>query len=184
MNAVLFTGHRIDSPDRTESRFPPEAEPMARAAILNVLASERSQAPLAGFSGAANGGDILFLEVCRELGIPFHILLALPEAEFIRKSVEPAGADWVARFHALADISKPRVMPHNSSGGLWARNNRWMIDAALALKPKEFVLLALWDGETGDGPGGTEDMVTSARQNGARFIHLDTRQLFIRTAKP
>jgi len=184
MNAVLFTGHRIDSPDRAEARFPPEAEPIARSAIAEVLAAESGKGPITGFSGGANGGDILFLEVCRELGIAFEILLALPEAEFIRKSVEPASADWVARFHALAAVSKPHVMPATSKENLWARNNLWMIESALALKPEEFVLLALWDGETGDGPGGTEDMVTTARQRGARFIHLDTRKLFIRTAKP
>jgi len=184
MNAVLFTGHRIDSLDRTESRFPPESEHIARAAISEVLTAESSKAPLTGFSGGASGGDILFLEVCHELGIPFHILLALPEADFIRKSVQPAGENWVTRFHALAALSKPRIMPDASKEGLWARNNRWMIESALALKPKEFVLLALWDGETGDGPGGTENMVTTARQKGARFIHLDTRKLFIRTARP
>jgi len=184
MNAVLFTGHRIDLADRAEPRFPPEAEPIARAAILEVLAAESGKGPLTAFSGGANGGDILFLEVCRELGIPFHILLALPEAEFIRKSVAPAGADWVARFHALAALSKPIVMPDHSKEDLWVRNNRWMIGSARAVKPKEFVLLALWDGESGDGPGGTEDMVKMAREEGARFIQLDTRKLFIRTARP
>jgi hypothetical protein len=184
MNAVLFTGHRIDSPDRPQPRFPPESEFIARAVIAQVLIAEQSNGPLTAFAGAASGGDILFLEVCRELDIPFQILLALPEAEFIRKSVEPAGADWVARFHALAAVARPRVMQDNSSEGLWARNNRWMIESALVLKPKEFVLLALWDGQTGDGPGGTEDMITTARQHGARFIHLDTRKLFIRTARP
>jgi hypothetical protein len=184
MNSVLFTGHRIDSGDRKETRFPPEAEPIARAVIWQVLAAESRKAPLIGFSGGANGGDILFLEVCRELEIPFQILLALPEPDFIRKSVAPAGANWVARFQALAAMSKPHVMPDNSSQGLWARSNRWMIESALAPKPKDFILLALWDGATGDGPGGTEDMVATARQNGARFIHLDTRKLFIRTARP
>jgi hypothetical protein len=38
-------------------------------------------------------------------------------------------------------------------------------------------LIALWNGATGDGPGGTEDMVKRAQDRGATFIHLDARKL-------
>ncbi len=179
---ILFTGHRIDSPDRAAPRFPQYAEPIARRAILNVLEEEKTKGQVLGMAGAANGGDILFLEACRQLGIPFEILLAIPESEFIEASVKAANGNWVERFHALASLSKPIVMANQTKEGLWARNNQWMIQSALAHARKELVILALWDGQTGDGPGGTEDMVNSAQQHGARFIHLDTRKLFIRTA--
>jgi hypothetical protein len=39
-------------------------------------------------------------------------------------------------------------------------------------------VIALWDGSSGDGPGGTEDMVTKARTRGAKTIVLNTRTLF------
>jgi hypothetical protein len=184
MNVVLFTGHRIDSPGRTHPRFPAEAEPIAHAAIREFLNEEKSKGPLTGLSGGANGGDILFLEACRELGIPFQMLLALPEDEFIRKSVEAPAGHWTQRFRALAAVSKPRVMANQTKDGLWARNNKWMVESALAFAPEDFVLLALWDGQSGDGPGGAADMVNVAQQHGARFVHLDTRKLFIRTARP
>jgi hypothetical protein len=35
----------------------------------------------------------------------------------------------------------------------------------------------LWNGATGDGPGGTEDMVDRAKDRGATFIHVDARKL-------
>ena len=179
---ILFTGHRVDSPYRPAPRFPEYAEPIARREILKVLENEKAKGPVLGIAGAANGGDILFLEACRQLDIPFEILLALPEAEFVDESVKASTGNWVKRFHALASLSKPIVMANQKKEGLWARNNQWMIQSALAHAPKELILLALWDGKTGDGPGGTEDMVNSAQKHGARFIHLDTSKLFIRTA--
>jgi hypothetical protein len=39
-------------------------------------------------------------------------------------------------------------------------------------------LIALWDGEAGDGPGGTEDMVNLAKERGARVVHLNTKEIF------
>ena len=34
-------------------------------------------------------------------------------------------------------------------------------------------LIALWDGKSGDGPGGTADMLQVARSRGARTVVLD-----------
>jgi hypothetical protein len=35
----------------------------------------------------------------------------------------------------------------------------------------------LWDGETGDGPGGTEQMVEAARARDVDVVRLDARRL-------
>jgi hypothetical protein len=53
-----------------------------------------------------------------------------------------------------------------------------MLHNALALGAQRTTLIALWEGGTGDGPGGTEHMVAKAEQRGAKKIHLDTRELF------
>jgi hypothetical protein len=39
-------------------------------------------------------------------------------------------------------------------------------------------LIALWDGEAGDGAGGTQDMVNRADESGAKTIILPTKQIF------
>ena len=52
-----------------------------------------------------------------------------------------------------------------------------MLHNALFLSRDQLTLIALWNGATGDGPGGTEDMVERAKNRGARFIHLDTKKL-------
>ena len=54
-----------------------------------------------GIAGGANGGDILFLEACKEAGISTRMLLALPEDQYITASVDNEDKSWVRRFHAL-----------------------------------------------------------------------------------
>jgi hypothetical protein len=62
--------------------------------------------------------------------------------------------------------------------GIWQRNNMWMLHNALALGRDKVTLIALWDGQKGDGPGGTEHMVATARGRGAKVVILDTKRLF------
>lgn len=104
-------------------------------------------APKLGVAGAASGGDILFHEVCAELGIPTHVYLALPENSFINESVAPAEGNWVERFRALLQSKKEKEvrqlaetdeMPKwlrdkDLDYGIWQRNNLWMLHNALAL---------------------------------------------------
>jgi hypothetical protein len=61
---LLFTGHRIDSPNRAKPRFPAEKESVAREAIRTAVAQEKdlTSGAIVGIAGGANGGDILFLE--------------------------------------------------------------------------------------------------------------------------
>jgi hypothetical protein len=52
-----------------------------------------------------------------------------------------------------------------------------MLHTALAISNDDLVMIALWNGDVGDGAGGTEDMVERAKNRGATFIHLDARKL-------
>jgi hypothetical protein len=185
---VLFTGHRIDAPGRSQPRFPADSESVARSAITNMLAAELQQGKVLGVAGGANGGDILFLEACLHFQIPYQMRLALPEDQFIAASVVAPSGNWVERFQTLAEASKPSVLASSETlpawlnakrdYNFWERNNLWLISSALALQPAHFILAALWDGKEGDGAGGTENMVRVAQRHGARFIHLDTGELF------
>ena len=60
---------------------------------------------------------------------------------------------------------------------VWERNNRWTLHNALAHGAAHATLLVLWNGERGDGPGGTADMVETARERGARTVILDAKRL-------
>jgi hypothetical protein len=188
---VLFTGHRVDSPNRKTPRFPTAKEQVARDAIRSALEeqSKSSKGPVLGVAGGANGGDLLFLEVCDELGIATEMLLTLPEEQFIKESVESDDKSWTERFYRQVQKHvHPPVLARSTElpawlefkGGydIWQRNNLWLLSAALSHMARFLTVIALWDGKTGDAPGGTEHMVGMAKERGAQIVHLDTTQIF------
>ena len=186
---ILFTGHRIDAPERATPRFPAAKEAQARAMILAAVTAikVKAEGKLLGISGGASGGDILFHEVCEELNIPSQMYLVLPRNDYVKASVSDSGPGWVDRFNRLYDKLKakvlsdsdrlPRWLRAKKDYSIWTRSNLWMLHNALYLSQDHLTLVALWNGSSGDGPGGTEDMVKRAMDRGASFIHLDTRKL-------
>ena len=188
---LLFTGHRIDSADRQTPRFPQSKEELARQAIRAAIEEERNvaQGTLLGISGGANGGDILFLEECQELGLPTEMLLPLPTSQFVTASVDAEDKSWGRRFYAqLTRQREPKVLAESADlpkwlqnkrqYDIWQRNNLWLLSEALSHVPAHLTLIALWDGEPGDGPGGTEHMVALASERGARIVHINTKTIF------
>ena len=187
---ILFTGHMIDKVGRKEPRFPADKEDMARAAIKAAVENEKQKINrrIIGISGGACGGDILFHEVCQELGIETELYLALPREQFLIESVQFAGAKWVERFNELykkqdwiilSDSKKlPNWLQKKSAYSIWERNNLWMLNSALVCGGLNMSMITLWDGKTGDGPGGTDHMVKKAKERGAKTIVIDTKELF------
>jgi nucleotide-binding universal stress UspA family protein len=195
---LLFTGHRIDALNRKEPRFPAAKEAVARQAIRGAIERELQSAGSIdyGIAGGASGGDILFHEVCAELGIATRLFLALPRDEYVRTSVQAAGPTWVERFRQLYDSHEPpelrRVLSESSQGpeylprwlrekegyDVWQRNSLWTLQNALSAGEGRVTFIALWDGRAGDGAGGTADLVNRATERGAKTIILDTGLLF------
>jgi hypothetical protein len=58
------------------------------------------------------------------------------------------------------------------------RNNLRQLYSALAGGPEKVRLIALWNGEKGDGPGGTAHMVETVRKHAGRAYVLDTKRLW------
>ncbi len=181
---LLFTGHRLDAPGRPAPRFPAAAEPLAEEIITAAIAAELANAggPVAGLAGGASGGDILFHEIAARLAVPTELFLALPPVEYCAASVADGGEGWVSRFEALCDSLPIRLLPDEVRGdgrrlSVWERSNLWMLDSAFDWTVGGISLLALWNGEGGDGPGGTADMVARARAGGARVVLMDARRL-------
>ena len=61
--------------------------------------------------------------------------------------------------------------------GIWQHNNLWLLHSALAHGAEKVVLIALWNGTHGGGPGGTEHMVTEVKRLGGRCEVLDASVL-------
>ena len=179
---LVFSGHRIDARGRKRPRFPASSEGKARDMIRRAVVEEQAQAgsqPIMGFAAGASGGDILFHEVCAELGIPTTLLLPLPEDEFAAESVADAGSEWIERFLTLTKrlevrhlTGLPDWMAGNDSYTIWQRGNRWILHTAMSLAEADITLIVLWDGKGGDGPGGTENMVELAKSRHVKTVQL------------
>jgi len=172
---VLFAGHRADEPGRTPPRFPPECETKARLAIRSVMRNLAAHGPVLGIAGAADGGDILFHEVCEELGVESEVCLALPAPEYVCTSVQ---ASWVGRFHHLLQTHPVVTLEFRpGAGDVWLQDHQWQLRRACERQPRHKVLVALLDDVEADIQGGTSGMVRIARESGVEVIRLDTRNI-------
>jgi hypothetical protein len=201
---LVFTGHMIDAPVREKPRFPPDKEDVARRKIKEAVQEEMKagKGVSFGIAGGASGGDILFHEVCAELGIQTHLYLALRSHLYVNASVRPAGPEWMERFRhlhtrlsdgacvrVLSEVEEepkdekeylPAWLRSKPDYNIWQRSNLWMLHNALSAGGDKCVtLIALWDCEpTGDGPGGTSDLVQQAQTRGAKTIVINTKKEF------
>jgi len=184
---IVFSGHRIDDRGRKRPRFPASSEAKAREMIRQAVVEEQTLAgsdPIVGLAGGASGGDILFHEVCAELGISTTLLLALADEEFAAASVADAGAVWIERFHTLVQglevknlTGLPDWLSASNGYSIWQRSNRWILHTALSRADADITLIVLWDGKGGDGPGGTQNMVELAESRGVKIVHLSASEL-------
>lgn len=167
---VLFSGHMIDRPGRAQLRFPPRLEPAVYRAIHAWLERNRG---LIGFSSAACGADLLFLEAIRALGGETHVVLPYHQDEFIADSVEIGVAgDWRDRFER--QLAASRVVYASSSrplhGGVAYDYANHLVHGLGLVRARELETsiesLAVWDGQPGDGLGGTASAVRQWLQHG------------------
>lgn len=179
----LFSGHMIDAPGRATPRFPPAKEPLAAAAIAATLDRLAAGAPDVAICGGACGGDLLFAEAALARGARLELYLPFDPPTFLAESVDFAGADWRARYLAVAARATVHVAPLEL-GALRAgedpyeRNNRWMLEAAARFGMNRVDFVALWDGQGGDGPGGTQHLMDEVRRRAGRTHWLDIRTLW------
>ena len=138
-----------------------------------------SIAPLAVYSSAACGADILCLELARELGGETHVVLPFPPAEFRRVSVDFAPGDWGARFdRALAAADSVTITSDHRARGSAAtfeyanlvltgmgRLRSQMLDTTVRG-------LAVWDPRALAQAGGSASILSLWRQRDLAVDHI------------
>lgn len=185
---ILFSGHMIDRPDRPKPRFPPRLEEAASQRIQAVLAELDAGPEDLAISQAASGGDLLFLEACQHRGVRRQVLLPFEETEFVQRSILPSlqGDLWRQRFVAMRDQLDPsrpiRIMPVALGPAPKGRNpyercNDWLLYSGLCHGLARLRFLCLWDGEGGDGRGGTAHMVREVEEHSGQVIRIDSHSL-------
>lgn len=183
-NVFLFSGHMIDSPTRPTPRFPASKESSAARNIAEVLSQLHASSEDLALTQGACGGDLLFTEACQKRGIKVQWLQPLEEAEFITRSVVCGGESWGARYLAAkaqlatAIRSAPQELgPLPTGSDPYERCNLWLLDTALSYGPTKVRFVCLWDGEGGDGPGGTAHLYQEVKSRNGRVFWIDSRIL-------
>lgn len=183
---VVFTGHMIDRPHRESPRFPSQIEGSVAAAIEAELQGLNAGF---GFSGAACGGDILFLEAMMKRGHT-HVVLPCAADEFMKTSVAiTPDTSWPVRFkRALERAETVQIASGAPSewGGIVFEYANLLLLGLAQLRSRaldtELVGLAVWDRRPGDGPGGTSETVKSWRRRGLKVVEISPRAYLGREA--
>ena len=160
MPVVVACGHMTDAPGRKRPRFPQDQVARVGTEIAFALSTWAVEGGASLLCGGARGADLLAAECAQRRGARVTMFVPAPLDEFERVSVHVPGTDWRSRFSRLLKLVELEVVPVRE-GDLtpFERVNDCIIQAALGLD--EFPrLLAVWDGRAGDGPGGTEDLMT------------------------
>lgn len=181
---VVFVGHMIDQPGRSVPRFPPPIEKVVHEALRERL---RELNAGIGFSSAACGADVLFLEALQELGGEAHVVLPYERDLFFQDSVDiVAGGRWGDRSRRALELAEEVVTISDqklATGSIsYDYANQVLLGLAAArasyleaeLKP-----LAVWDGKPGDGPGGTASTIQQWKELGYEVTVIDLEQILL-----
>ena len=182
---LLFSGHMIDAPARPTPRFPADKEPVAAAAIAQKLDELGAGPEDLAICGGACGGDLIFAEACLQRGARMEVRIPFDTPSFLRDSVNFAGDGWRDRFYAVKGHEKTGLLimpeelgPTPKGANPYERNNLWMLYNAQAYGPAKVHFIALWNGQSGDGPGGTKHMYETVKETLGHAYWIDTRRLW------
>ncbi|WP_354641895.1 hypothetical protein [Kitasatospora camelliae] len=146
MTVIAVTGHR----DLAEATVP-----LVRGALRELLAAHPAE-ELTGLSCLAEGADALFAEAVLAHG--GRLVAVLPSPAYRAERVGPGYAPAFDRLCASA--AEILVLPHATA------DDRAFTAANDLLLARAGLLVAVWDGHPGNGPGGTAHAVAAARTTG------------------
>lgn len=177
---LVYFGHMVDAKDRPQSRFPRQKVGAVRQEIRARL---EKWGPLYGFGQAAQGTDLIVLDELLRRSLKATVVLPFPESDFIRISVGDDWSDKYKEIRALVTFAEPLRLETPSADDLpkaLARANRQVQKLSVEfadLFDETPLVLAVWDGNRGDGPGGTADAVQLWRDEGYKIEIIDVAKL-------
>lgn len=168
---VAFVGHMVDQPGRENPRFPAQLEAGVREALRQHLVEMKAGF---GYVSVACGSDILFAEGMLDLGAEVQVVLPYEKARFIRDSVDIIpGSKWAERCEAVINwaagvtIASDHVL---TPGGVQYEYSNLLLHGVALARARQLgtpmLGLAVWDGQPGDGRGGTASSVKRWRESG------------------
>jgi class 3 adenylate cyclase len=182
---IVFAGHMVDRPGRKYPRFPARLVPAVSQAIRDRLVKLDGRV---GYSSAACGSDILFLESVLQLKGETHVVLPYDREQFARHSVNIIdGADWGDRYTKVL-AGAAQVIQASTEKMEWGSVSydyaNLVLHGLASVRTEELetdlVPLAVWDGKKGDGPGGTATVVKRWRELGLQVELIDLSEILRR----
>ena len=170
---VAFTGHRSsDSPGRTPQELE-ACRPLIEKALKKI---QRQIEPQNGIlhmvSSVAEGADTIALEVAQSLDITTHLILPLPEEAF-----KDDFSDRLETWQKSADLIKAASDGVNHSTLTIANSTHQRPDCYAdtneQLLASADILIALWNGNEQQDPGGTAQFWKTAESNNIARIHIN-----------
>lgn len=159
---VVVSGHMVDRVGRPRPRFPPEQVPRVAAEVRDQLERWKVGPGTTLVVGGARGADIIAAEAALERGAAVRLVLAREPDDFVLDSVTLPHSDWEERFYALVARADVEVVG-GSDDDVYERTNERIIERAREVDDHPFALI-VWNGEEGDGPGGTSDFAARLRR--------------------
>jgi class 3 adenylate cyclase/tetratricopeptide (TPR) repeat protein len=160
---VAFSGHMLDAPTRQSSRFPVAA---VQTVVKRIDAVLKQLDTGIGYSSAACGSDVLFLECMQKRGGETNVILPFDKEDFFDTSVNFAGEEWVHRAdQVLERASRVNQANRGRYGGddlLFAYANTMIMGQAILrsrLLETDAHLITVWDGKRNGAAGGTSEFV-------------------------
>ncbi|OJT54253.1 hypothetical protein [Bacillus altitudinis] len=122
-----------------------------------------------GYTCLAKGADQLFAEILKKIGIPYHAII--PSENYDRTFDESIS---LLKYQDLLDhavIKKVLSFPEPEEKAFY--------EAGKYVVESTELLIAIWDGQSARGLGGTGDIVKYCLSLNKNVIHLNTNDLSI-----
>lgn len=162
---ATLAGRRVDAPDASERRFPPENIDKVKEQLKNFFSENKIDWLVC--SGAC-GADLIALEEAGRSHIQRKMILPFDADTFRRSSVVDRPGDWGKKFDAVYDQLKKEsgvvILPYNAADdNVYVKTNYDILDTADELlqqtgkvQGEKKVAIIIWEG-TPKNSGDTTD---------------------------
>jgi hypothetical protein len=174
---ISFAGRRVDAPNAPSTRFP--------LACVDVLAQRLRELFLEAratelVSSAACGADLVAIQVARELGMPFAIVVPFDVDTFAGTSVTDRPGDWLSSYQdACADASARGALivleAANSDEAAYELANERIVSEAVSRAANGAAMAVIaHEGASRGANDMTEAFARLARAAGIQVRHVST----------
>jgi hypothetical protein len=169
---VVSAGRRVDAPDASTPRFPPQNVPAVQARIQEYLERQR---PVAIVCSAACGTDLILLQAAQN--IPRYVLLPSAPEEFRQSSVIDRPGVWGAIYDEILRVAEVEVLTLPSGQEGYLIVNDRLLDKAQAVAGDlgtAVTALVIWNQQSRGDDDVTAHFLHQAKQRGLSVSEIST----------